>query len=65
MDVQYLQNVIFSFKEDSNGQIHSSSNYHHPIKESPSKISHRPTTGGHFPYYLTLFGKACEYHEQK
>ena len=42
MNVQYLLNVVFTFKKRSNGQNHSSSDYYHPIKISPSKISHPP-----------------------
>ena len=30
--VQYLQNVVFSFKESLNGQNHSGSDSHHPVK---------------------------------
>ena len=36
IDVQYLQNVIFSFEKDLNGQIHTSSDSHHWI--SPAKF---------------------------
>ena len=35
IDVQYLQNVDFSFEKGSNGQSNSSSDIHHPLKESP------------------------------
>ena len=39
IDVQYLQNGDFSFEEGSNGQNNSSSDTHHPIKESlPAKF---------------------------
>ena len=41
--VQYLQKVVFSFEKGSNGQNHSSSGSHHPIKKlSLSKISNSP-----------------------
>ena len=33
--VQYLQNVVFSFEKCFNGQRHSSSDCHQPIKQSP------------------------------
>ena len=35
IDVQYLQKVVFSFEKGSNGQNHSSSGSHNPIKKSP------------------------------
>ena len=38
IDVQYIQNVVFSFKKGSNGQNHSSSDSHHSIAHTPSKI---------------------------
>ena len=45
--------VVFSFEKCSNGQNHSSSGFHHPIKNPPSsKISD-------FPHSLMLFGKHC------
>ena len=34
IDVQYLQNVVFSFEKCSNGQNHSLSDSHLPIKKS-------------------------------
>ena len=34
-DVQYLQNVAFSFEKGSNGQNHSSSDSHHLMKKFP------------------------------
>ena len=34
IDVQYLQNVVFSFEKASNVQNHSSSDPHHSIKSS-------------------------------
>ena len=33
IDVQYLQNAVFSFKKCWNGQIHSSWDSYHPIKK--------------------------------
>ena len=48
IDVQYLQNAVFSFEESSNGQNHSSSSFHHPIKNS-RKISHPLLNGGISP----------------
>ena len=35
IDVQYIQNVVFSFEKASNGQNHSSSDSHHPITPPP------------------------------
>ena len=32
--------VVFSFEKGSNGQIHFSTDSHHPIKNLPSKIPH-------------------------
>ena len=46
IDVQYLQNVIFSFEKDSSGQYHSFSGSHHLVKKSPSKIYLTPTLTG-------------------
>ena len=37
INVQYLQNVVFSFEGGSNGQNHSSSGSHHLIKKFPSQ----------------------------
>ena len=44
IDVQYLQNVVFSFAKGSNCQNHFSSDFH-PLKNYPIKISHSPTFG--------------------
>ena len=52
IDVQYLQNVVFRFKKGLNGQNHSLSDSHHPIKKYPP--------AGKFlilSYPLMLFGK--------
>ena len=39
IDVQYLQNIVFSFEKGSDGQNYSLDS-HHPIKNSlPSKMS--------------------------
>ena len=38
INVQYLHNVLFSFKKCKNGQIHSSSDSQYPIKKKNSKI---------------------------
>ena len=52
IDVQYLQNVVFKFKIGSNGQNHSSLDFHHPVKNfTPSKISITHWVGG-FPLLL-------------
>ena len=37
-DVQYIQNVVFSFEKGSNDQTHSSSDSNHPIKKNPAKF---------------------------
>ena len=42
IDVQYLQNVVFSFEKGSNGRIHSSDSHHLIKKSPPNKISHFP-----------------------
>ena len=70
INVQDLQNVVFSFEKDSNGQNHSLSDFYHPIKNPLSKISCLPVNTGrnshsfsHWvgrevtSYPLTLFGK--------
>ena len=45
INVQYLQNVLFSFEKSLNGQIHSPLDSHHQIKKvlSPHPF---PSTGG-------------------
>ena len=50
INVQYLQNVIFSFEKGSNGQNHSLSDSDHPKEECPK--ANFPS-----PYPITLFGK--------
>ena len=43
IDVQYLQNVSFSFEKGPYGQSHSSSDTHHPIKiPPPAKFPNPP-----------------------
>ena len=43
IDVQYLNNVVFSIKKGSHGWNHSLSDSHHPIKKSRTKISLSPS----------------------
>ena len=38
IDVQYLQNAVFSFEKFSNRQNHSSSDPHHLVKKSPTSV---------------------------
>ena len=42
INVQYLQNVVFSFEKGLNVQMHSSSYSNHPIKNPPRKFSISP-----------------------
>ena len=37
IDVQYLQNVVFSFEKDSNGQNHYLPDSHYSIKKLPQQ----------------------------
>ena len=39
IDVQYSQNVVFSFQKFSNRKNHSSSGSHHLVKKSPQQCS--------------------------
>ena len=39
INIQHLQNIIFSFEIGSIGENISSSDYHHSMRISPSKIS--------------------------
>ena len=55
IDVQYLQNAVFSFEKGSNRQNHFSSGSHHPVTY-PRQQNFR------FPPPLTLFGKSCYVH---
>ena len=43
INVQYLQNIAFSFEKGSSGQDHSFSDSHHPKGKSPIQIYHPPT----------------------
>ena len=52
INVQYLQNVVFSFEKGLSGQNHSLSDSHHLIEKSP--LANFPS-----PSPLTLFGKPC------
>ena len=57
--VQSLQNVVFSFEKGLNGQNHSSSGFHHPIKKStlnkiPSPLNAIWKTLAFF-WYLVMF----------
>ena len=57
IDIQYLQNLIFSFEKGLNDQNHSSSDSHHLIKKiALRKIFHLHPLG-EFPHPLTLFWK--------
>ena len=38
IDIQYLQNIVFSFEKNLNIQNLSLSDFHHLIKKFPSKI---------------------------
>ena len=42
IDVQYIQNVVFSFEKGSNGQNHSSSDLHQPIPPQQNFASSLP-----------------------
>ena len=59
IDVQYLQNVLFSFEKGSNGENHSLTDSYHPMKKSPSRISHLPT-GQEFPLPLNTVWKTLQ-----
>ena len=41
-DVQYIQNVVFSFEKGSMGQNHSSSDSHHAIKAPQQNVAISP-----------------------
>ena len=43
INVQYLQNVVFSFEKGLSGQNHSLSDSHNPIKNPPRQNSHPST----------------------
>ena len=62
IDVQYLQNVVFSFEKYLNGQHHSLSDFHHPISP-PAKFpipSHWRGGGGISPLTLNAIWKILE-----
>ena len=61
INVQFLQNVVFSFENGSVGQNQSSGDSYYQIKKSPSKISYPPNGGNfpHPPHPVALFGKSC------
>ena len=50
IDVQYLENVVFSFEKDSNDQINSTSGSHNSITPTPPSKIPPPR----FPSPLTL-----------
>ena len=52
INAQYLQNVVFSFEKDSNGQNRSLYDSHHPIKNPPTKLSIPLTSTGENPLPL-------------
>ena len=55
IDIQFLQNVVFSFEMGSNGQNQSPSGSHLWIKKSSPHWDGQ----GNPPYPLVLFGKSC------
>ena len=59
IDVQYSQEVVFSFEKGSNSQNPSSSGSIHPVKKFPlpSKISDSSLTEGNFPPPFTAIWK--------
>ena len=58
IDVQYSQEAVFSFEKGFNGQSHSSSGSHHPVKNStPVKFPMPPLGGIPLPSLLTAFWK--------
>ena len=52
IDVQYLQNAVFSFDEGSNGQNHSSLSSRQLVENFPPAKLPIPPTGGIYPYPL-------------
>ena len=51
INVQYLQNVVFSFGNGLSGKNHSLSDSHHPVEKSPPRQIY------HLPPPFILFGK--------
>ena len=63
VDIQYSQNVIFSFEKVLNGPNHSLSDSHPPNKKILQQQNFpffRLTKGRFPPSLLMLFGKACQ-----
>ena len=56
IDVQYIQNVVFSFQKGSNGLNDSSLDFYHPSKKIPP-AKFFVSFGEFLPYPLTLFVK--------
>ena len=52
IDVQYLQNAVFSFDEGSNGQNHSSLSSRQLVEKFPPAKLPIPHTGVIYPYPL-------------
>ena len=58
INVQYLQNVVFSFENGLNRQNYSTSDSRHLIEKStPRQNFPLPSTGGNFPLLLNVIGK--------
>lgn len=57
INVQYLQDVAFSFEEGLNGQNHSLSDFHYGIKKSASVKFPILPHWGFLSYPLAIFGK--------
>ena len=64
IDVQYLPKVVFNFEKGSNGQKHSSSDSHHPIRKFPPAKFPIPLQLGEIPQPLILFEKPCSSQKQ-
>ena len=57
INVQYLQNVVFSSEKRLNGQNHYSSGSHHPNQKIPPAKFPTPSTGGDFSLPLNAIWK--------
>ena len=58
IDVQYLQNIAFSFEKSLNGQNHSSAHSEHPIKNPPAAKFPIPSLWGMIsPYPFHVISK--------
>ena len=55
IDIQYLQNVVFSLENGSNGQNHTPGSHH--LKKNPPQQNFTPPPNGGESFLLTLFGK--------